>query len=76
VKSISYQDEGNLLMITGKVRLYHEVIRSESHGTHEHSLLKLKSASLSWCQAPIWDQQPIFLSPCDFLLDSCVFVIL
>jgi hypothetical protein len=20
-----------------------------------------QSASLSWCQAPIWDQQPIFL---------------
>jgi hypothetical protein len=35
--------------------------------------LKLKliydrqSASLSWCQAPIWDPQPIFLSPWNFL---------
>jgi hypothetical protein len=23
----------------------------------------VSSASLSWCQAPIWDQRPIFLSP-------------
>jgi hypothetical protein len=26
-----------------------------------------QSASLSWCQAPIWDPQPIFLSPWNFL---------
>jgi hypothetical protein len=26
-----------------------------------------QSASLSWCQAPIWDPWPIFLSPSNFL---------
>jgi hypothetical protein len=30
-----------------------------------------QSVSLSWCQAPIWDPRPIFLSPCNLLLDSC-----
>jgi hypothetical protein len=34
------------------------------------------TVSLSWCQAPIWNPRPIFLSPWDFLLDSCWFVIL
>jgi hypothetical protein len=29
-----------------------------------------QSASPSWCQAPIWDPRPIFLSHFDFLLDS------
>jgi hypothetical protein len=32
--------------------------RSRSHITTDS-----QSASLSWCQAPIWDPQPIFLSP-------------
>jgi hypothetical protein len=37
------------------------------------SILKLKlnygwqSASPSWCQAPIWDPRPIFISPWNFL---------
>jgi hypothetical protein len=26
-----------------------------------------QSASPSWCQASVWDQPPIFLSPGDFL---------
>jgi hypothetical protein len=44
--------------------------------------LKLKlnydgqSASLSWCQAPLWDQRPIFLSPRNFLETVADFVIL
>jgi hypothetical protein len=38
---------------------------SQSHITTDNQL-----ASPSWCQAPIWDPRPIFLSPSDFLLDS------
>jgi hypothetical protein len=40
--------------------------QSQSHITTDSH-----SASPSWCQAPIWDPWPIFLSPWDFLLDSC-----
>jgi hypothetical protein len=36
-------------------------IQSQSHITTNN-----QSASPSWCQAPIWDQQPIILSPRDF----------
>jgi hypothetical protein len=32
-----------------------------------------QSASPSWCQAPIWDPRQIFLSPWNFLLNSCGF---
>jgi hypothetical protein len=38
---------------------------SQSHITTDN-----QSASPSWCQVPIWDLRPIFLSPV-FLLDSC-----
>jgi hypothetical protein len=32
-----------------------------------------QSASMSWCQAPIWDLWPIFLSPWNFLqTDACL----
>jgi hypothetical protein len=40
--------------------------RSRRHITTDN-----RSASPSWCQAPIWDPRPIFLSPWVFLLDSC-----
>jgi hypothetical protein len=33
-----------------------------------------QSASPSWCQAPIWDPRPIFLSPSVLLLDGCSLV--
>jgi hypothetical protein len=33
-----------------------------------------QSASPSWCQAPIWDQQPIFPILFDYFLDSFGFV--
>jgi hypothetical protein len=39
--------------------------QSQSHITTDN-----QSASPSWCQAPIWDPRPLFLSPWDFLLDS------
>jgi hypothetical protein len=39
--------------------------QSQSHITTDN-----QSASPSWCQAPIWDQRPIFLSPWVFRLDS------
>jgi hypothetical protein len=32
--------------------------QSQSHFTTDS-----QSASPAWCQAPIWDQQPIFISP-------------
>jgi hypothetical protein len=40
--------------------------QSQSHITTDN-----QSASLSWCQAPISDPRPIFLSSWYFLLDSC-----
>jgi hypothetical protein len=40
-------------------------VSSQSHITTDN-----QSPSPSWCQAPIWDPGPIFLSPRDFLLDS------
>jgi hypothetical protein len=40
--------------------------QSQSHITTDN-----QSASPSWCQAPIWDPRPIFLTPWEFLLDSC-----
>jgi hypothetical protein len=40
--------------------------QSQSHITPDR-----QSVGPSWCQAPIWDPRPIFLSPWDFLLDSC-----
>jgi hypothetical protein len=46
-------------------------IQSQSHS---HITTDNQSASPSWCQAPIWDPRPIFLSPRDFLLDSCRFL--
>jgi hypothetical protein len=33
-----------------------------------------QSASPSWCQAPIWDQRPIFPILFDYILDSFEFV--
>jgi hypothetical protein len=36
--------------------------QSQSHNTTDSQL-----ATPSWCQAPIWDPRPIFISPCDFL---------
>jgi hypothetical protein len=34
-----------------------QILKSKSHYTDS------QSASLSWCQAPIWGPRPIFLSP-------------
>jgi hypothetical protein len=31
--------------------------------SQSHIMTDSQSASLSWCQAPIWDPRPIFLSP-------------
>jgi hypothetical protein len=41
----------------------------QSHEVEVEVNLRLtsQSASLSWCQAPIWDLWPIFLSPWNFL---------
>jgi hypothetical protein len=45
--------------------------------TQSHITTGNQSDSPSWCQAPIWDPRPIFLSPWDFLLDnySLLFVV-
>jgi hypothetical protein len=42
----------------------------ENSQSQSHITTDSQSASPSWCQAPIWDPRPIFLSPWDFLLDS------
>jgi hypothetical protein len=42
-----------------------ETDQSQSHITTDN-----QSASPSWCEAPIWDPWPMFISPWDFILDS------
>jgi hypothetical protein len=56
-----YEGERDCLCIPENWNCYSVV--GTSHMSNE-------SASPSWCQAPIWDPRPIFLSPWDFLLDS------
>jgi hypothetical protein len=48
--------------------------RGRQHQSQSHITTDNQSDSPSWCQAPIWDSRPIFLSPRDFLLDSYSFV--
>jgi hypothetical protein len=43
---------------------------SGQNQSQSHITIDNQPASPSWCQAPIWDPRPIFLSPWDFLLDS------
>jgi hypothetical protein len=41
-----------------------------SSQSRSHITTGNQSVSPSWCQAPIWDPRPVFLSPGDYLLDS------
>jgi hypothetical protein len=56
-----------LSRLSGKNRPSQQLFKSQSQS---HITTDNQSASPSWCQAPIWDPRPIFLSPRDFLLDS------
>jgi hypothetical protein len=47
-----------LALLLVLVQLFNCPIQSQSHITTD-----IQSASPSWCQAPIWDLRPIFLSP-------------
>jgi hypothetical protein len=48
----------------------HRCVSSQSQ-SQSHITTDNQSASPSWYKAPIWDPRPIFLSPSEFLLDSC-----
>jgi hypothetical protein len=80
-----WREVGSFQFLLGVVSA--TIFRSESHWTHWHivlslllgltQLVKVKVTlrpiiSPSWCQAPIWDPRPIFLSPWYFILDSCI----
>jgi hypothetical protein len=62
----SYDSQGSCGGILTRFHTSRFILKSQSHITTNN-----QSASLSWCQASIWDPRPIFLSPWDFLLDSC-----
>jgi hypothetical protein len=55
IKGVAWSD-------TDWTGLVQDRVKSQSHITIDNQ---------SWCQAPIWDPRPIFLSLWDVLLDSC-----
>jgi hypothetical protein len=62
-----FSDSGRALMdsIQRTSPRYNTLLRPQSR--RSHITTDSQSASPFWCQAPIWDPRPIFLSPWNFL---------
>jgi hypothetical protein len=71
------QEEGNchvqsvLLDLAAMLRIRSALCVGRGSQSQSHIMIDNESASPSWCQAPIWDPRPIFLSHWDFVWDSC-----
>jgi hypothetical protein len=49
---------------------FHAAVLQLAFQSQSHITTDNQSAIPSLCQAPIWDQRPLFLSPSEFILDS------